>query len=88
LADSKPKQNMGAESNEKRRVGDAAHSLNPGPQFGPRLRGEEVRLARGEANLDDGVQNHPNCSRDERGPKKDFEQRASTDAAFEALEVL
>jgi hypothetical protein len=74
LADSKPQQHVGAESNEEQGVGDATPNLHPDPDIGVKLRGEEVRVARGITNPGGGVQSNPNSARDERRPKKDSEQ--------------
>ena len=68
IAQGEPQHDVGTERNEKDRVRDAAYSLHPGPQFGTRLRGVDVRVARGRANLEDDLQNDPNSSRDEHGP--------------------
>jgi hypothetical protein len=47
IAQGEPQYDVGTERNEKDRVRDAARSLRPGPQIGSRLRGEDVRVARG-----------------------------------------
>jgi hypothetical protein len=36
----------------------------------------------------DGVQDHPNSAREERGPEEDAEDWATTNSILEALEVL
>jgi hypothetical protein len=88
IAQGEPQHDVGTERNQKDGVRDLPHSLNPYPQLTLCLRRDEVGEAPREVNVDDGVENNPDGTREERGPEEDSEDRATTNSILEALVVL
>lgn len=88
FAQGEPQHDVGTERNQKDGVRDLPHSLSPYPQLTLCLRRDEVGEAPREVNVDDGVENNPDGTREERGPEEDSEDRATTNSILQALVVL